>query len=87
LEEVNFIKRREYIVVISSDVIKKMFSFQMTTTSQVGNSALHFPYSSIQFLADSNQCQHLSDECIKHLTQEATRMVRFSLQVSGKKPT
>ena len=59
----------------------------MTTTGQVGNSVLHFPYSSIQFLADSNQCQHLSDECIKHLALEATGTVRFLLQVSGKKPS
>jgi hypothetical protein len=59
----------------------------MTTTNQVVNSVVQFPYSSIQFLADSNQYQHLSDECIKHLTLETTGIVRFLLQVSGKKPS
>jgi len=59
----------------------------MIPADQVVNSVLHFPYSSIQFLADSNQCQHLSDECIKHLTFETTGIVRFLLQVSGKKPS
>jgi hypothetical protein len=52
----------------------------MTTSNQV------FPYSSIHFLADLNQCQHLSDECIKYLTLETTGIVQFFLQVSGKKP-
>jgi len=51
----------------------------MMTNNQV------FPYSSIHFLADSNQCQHLSDECIKYLTLETTGIVRFFLQVSGEK--
>ena len=53
----------------------------MTTSDQVVTSALHFPYSSIQFLADTNQCQQLSDECIKHLTLETTGVVRTFLQV------
>jgi hypothetical protein len=57
----------------------------MTTANQTMNSALHFPYSSIEFLADSNQCQNLSDDCIKHLTSESTGVVRFLLQVSGEK--
>jgi hypothetical protein len=67
----------------------KPSSFQMitTTTGQVVNSVLHFPYSSIQFLADANQCQHLSDECIKYLTLETTGIVRLLLVVSGKKPS
>jgi transcription initiation factor TFIID subunit 6 len=53
---------------------------EMTTTDQAKTAILHFPYSSIQFIADSNQCQHLSDECIKYLTLEATGVVRFLLQ-------
>ena len=53
----------------------------MTTTDQAKTALLHFPYSSIQFIADSNQCQHLSDESIKYLTIEATGVVRFLLQV------
>ena len=52
-----------------------------TTTDQAKTSVVHFPYSSIQFIADSNQCQHLSDESIKYLTVEATGIVRFLLQV------
>ncbi|CAF4886725.1 unnamed protein product, partial [Rotaria socialis] len=35
----------------------------MATTDQAKVPVLHFPYSSIQFIADSNQCQHLTDEC------------------------
>jgi hypothetical protein len=54
----------------------------MTTTDQAKNAILHFPYSSVQFIADSNQCQHLSDECIKYLTLETTGVVRFLLQVN-----
>lgn len=53
----------------------------MTTTDQAKTALLHFPYSSIQFIADSNQCQHLPDESIKYLTIEATGVVRFLLQV------
>jgi hypothetical protein len=56
----------------------------MTTTDQAKTAILHFPYSSIQFIADSNQCQHLSDECIKYLTLEATGVVRFLLQVDSR---
>ncbi|CAF3342888.1 unnamed protein product [Rotaria socialis] len=52
----------------------------MATTDQAKVPVLHFPYSSIQFIADSNQCQHLTDECIKYLTLEATGVVRFLLQ-------
>jgi transcription initiation factor TFIID subunit 6 len=52
----------------------------MTTTDQAKTAILHFPYSSIQFIADSNQCQHLSDESVKYLTLEATGVVRFLLQ-------
>ena len=59
----------------------------MTTTDQAKAVSLHFPYSSIQFVADSNQCQHLSDESIKYLTLEATGVVRFLLQVNdGNEP-
>ena len=54
----------------------------MTTTDQAKTVSLHFPYSSIQFVADSNQCQHLSDESVKYLTLEATGVVRFLLQVN-----
>jgi hypothetical protein len=54
----------------------------MTTSHAV----IHFPYSSIEFIADANQCQHLSDECIKYLTLESTNIVRTFLHVSGKKP-
>jgi hypothetical protein len=54
----------------------------MTTTDQAKTGILHFPYSSVQFIADSNQCQHLSDECIKYLTLETTGVVRFLLQVN-----
>ncbi|CAF1381193.1 unnamed protein product [Rotaria sordida] len=53
---------------------------EMTTTDQAKTAILQFPYASIQFIADSNQCQHLSDECIKYLTLEATGVVRFLLQ-------
>ena len=53
----------------------------MTTTDQAKASVLHFPYQSIQFIADSNQCQHLTDESVKYLTLEATGVVRFLLQV------
>ena len=53
-----------------------------TGTEQNKSSLLHFPHSSIQFLADTNQCQHLSDESIKYLTLEVTGVVRFLLQVS-----
>ncbi|CAF3598375.1 unnamed protein product [Rotaria sp. Silwood1] len=52
----------------------------MTTTDQAKTALLQFPYASIQFIADSNQCQHLPDECIKYLTLEATGVVRFLLQ-------
>jgi hypothetical protein len=54
----------------------------MTTTDQAKTVVLHFPYSSIQFIADSNQCQHLSDESIKFLTLEATGITRFLLEVN-----
>jgi hypothetical protein len=47
----------------------------MTTSHAV----IHFPYSSIEFIADANQCQHLSDECIKYLTLESTNIVRTFL--------
>jgi hypothetical protein len=53
----------------------------MTTTDQAKISALHFPYSSIQFIADANQCQQLTDESIKYLTLETTGVIRFLLQV------
>ncbi|CAF4278369.1 unnamed protein product [Rotaria sp. Silwood2] len=52
----------------------------MTTTDQAKTALLQFPSASIQFIADSNQCQHLTDECIKYLTLEATGVVRFLLQ-------
>jgi hypothetical protein len=52
------------------------------TVEQTKSSHLHFPYQSIQFIADSNQCQHLSDESMKYLTLEATGTVRFLLQVN-----
>ncbi|CAF1446762.1 unnamed protein product [Adineta ricciae] len=52
----------------------------MTTTDQAKTSILHFPNQSIQFIADSNQCQHLADESVKYLTLEATGVVRFLLQ-------
>jgi hypothetical protein len=45
---------------------------------------VQFPYASIQFLADSNQCQQLDDESIKYLTLETTDVIRTCLQVSGK---
>lgn len=57
----------------------------MTTTDQAKTPILHFPYQSIQFIADSNQCQHLPDESIKYLALEATGVVRFLLQVKNKK--
>lgn len=53
----------------------------MTTTDQAKTTILQFPYSSIQFITDANQCQHLTDECIKYLTLEATGVVRLLLQV------
>ena len=51
-------------------------------SDQAKSALLHFPYSSTQFIADANQCQHLSDESTKYLTLEATGMVRFLLQVN-----
>jgi len=52
----------------------------MTTNDQAKSSLLLFPNQSIQFLADFNQCPHLSDEAIRYLTGEATGIVRFLLQ-------
>ena len=59
----------------------------MTTSNRTGNGRVQFAQSSIQYLADLHQCQHLSDECIKYLTLESSELVRSLLQVSGKKPS
>jgi len=60
----------------------RCFLLQMTTNDQAKSSLLLFPNQSIQFLADFNQCPHLSDEAIRYLTGEATGIVRFLLQVN-----
>lgn len=54
----------------------------MANNDPVVNSIVQFPSSSIEFLADSNQCQHLSNESIKYLNAETTSIVRFLLQVN-----
>lgn len=60
--------------------------FQMTASNRSVNGHVQFAHSSVQYLADLNQCQHISDECVKYLTLETSNRVRSLLQVSGKKP-